>query len=88
MTTLTVELDKIKDLPALEALLNRLGLNYTIDDHKQTDDKVSQINTPSYKLLSDEDSNEALLTFAEEAFEEGWNTNDKEEDAYWNSFLK
>lgn len=88
MTTLTVELDRVKDLPALQALLNRLGLKYTIDDHKQTGDKVPQIKTPSYKLLSDEDSNEALLIFAEQAFEEGWNIDDKEEDAYWNSFLK
>jgi hypothetical protein len=88
MTTLTVELDRVKDLPALEALLNRLGLKYTIKDYKKTGDKVYQTKTPSYKLLSDEDSNEALLTIAEEAFEEGWNTNDKEEDAYWKSFLK
>ncbi len=29
---LTVEIDKERDLPALQALLNRLGLNYCIDD--------------------------------------------------------
>ncbi len=32
MTTLTVEIDKEKDLPALQALLSRLGLKYRIDD--------------------------------------------------------
>jgi predicted transcriptional regulator len=29
---LTVEIDKEKDLPALQALLSRLGLKYRIDD--------------------------------------------------------
>lgn len=32
MTTLTVEIDRVKDLPALQALLNRLGLKYTVTD--------------------------------------------------------
>jgi predicted transcriptional regulator len=32
MAMLTVEIDKERDLPALQALLNRLGLNYRIDD--------------------------------------------------------
>ena len=32
MAMLTVEIDKERDLPVLQALLNRLGLNYRIDD--------------------------------------------------------
>jgi hypothetical protein len=32
MATLTVEIDKEKDLPALQAFLGRMGLKYRIDD--------------------------------------------------------
>ena len=32
MTTLTVEIDKERDLPALQALLSRLGLKYKIEE--------------------------------------------------------
>jgi hypothetical protein len=33
MTTITVTIDKEKDLPALEALFNRLGLNFKVEDN-------------------------------------------------------
>ena len=32
MTTLTVEIDKERDLPALEALLNRMDLNFQLEE--------------------------------------------------------
>jgi len=32
MATLTVEIDKEKDLPALEAVLSKMGLKFTIDE--------------------------------------------------------
>ncbi len=32
MTTLTVEIDKERDLPVLQALLSRMGLNFQISD--------------------------------------------------------
>jgi len=32
MTTLTIEIDKERDLPALQALLNRLGLKYQLEE--------------------------------------------------------
>ncbi|OAQ39698.1 hypothetical protein A5893_08935 [Pedobacter psychrophilus] len=34
MTTLTVEIDKEKDLPALKALFKRLGLNFKVLDNE------------------------------------------------------
>lgn len=36
MVTLTVEIDKEKDLPALQALLNRMGLKFRVDDYNWT----------------------------------------------------
>jgi predicted transcriptional regulator len=46
MTTLTVEIDKEKDLPVLQALLNRLELKYHIDneDYNLTDAELEGIN--------------------------------------------
>ncbi len=32
MTTLTVEIDKEKDLPAVEAFLTKMGLKFEVDD--------------------------------------------------------
>ena len=32
MATLTVEIDKERDLPVLQALLNRMGLEFSLDD--------------------------------------------------------
>ncbi|TKB97703.1 hypothetical protein [Pedobacter cryophilus] len=34
MTTITVEVDKEKDLPALKALFSRLGLKYKIEENE------------------------------------------------------
>jgi hypothetical protein len=34
MTTLTVDIQNEKDLPVLQEILNRFGLNYTIDVNK------------------------------------------------------
>ena len=38
MTTLKVEIDKEKDLPALTALLNRWGLKFRIEDTNGKDE--------------------------------------------------
>ncbi|HJP63756.1 MAG TPA: hypothetical protein VJ844_09955 [Mucilaginibacter sp.] len=32
MATLTIEIDKEKDLPAIEALLKKMGLEYQVED--------------------------------------------------------
>ena len=38
MATLTVEIDKEKDLPALEAVLSKMGLKFTIDEDEDWGD--------------------------------------------------
>ena len=43
MTTLTVEIDKTKDLPALQALLDRLGLKYIVNDNEWLDLSDSEV---------------------------------------------
>lgn len=35
MTTLTVEIDKAKDLPAIEAFLKKMGLEYTVETDQE-----------------------------------------------------
>ncbi|HVS91341.1 MAG TPA: hypothetical protein VHE59_04865 [Mucilaginibacter sp.] len=37
MTTLTVEIDKEKDLPAVEAFLKKMGLEYQIENDDDDD---------------------------------------------------
>jgi len=37
MTTLTVEIDKERDLPVLQALLNRMDLNFEIEENDDDD---------------------------------------------------
>jgi hypothetical protein len=37
MTTVTIEVDKEKDLPALEAVLDKMGLNYHVDEEDDDD---------------------------------------------------
>jgi predicted transcriptional regulator len=37
MTTLTVEIDKERDLPALQALLKRMDLNFKLEDDDDDD---------------------------------------------------
>ncbi len=37
MTTLTVEINKEKDLPALQELLSRMGLKYQLDEYDNDD---------------------------------------------------
>ena len=32
MATLTIEIDKVRDLPAVEAFLKKMGLDYQLDD--------------------------------------------------------
>lgn len=46
MTTLTVEIDKEKDLPVLQALLDRLDLKYHVenDNYKLSDAELEGIN--------------------------------------------
>ena len=44
MTTLTVNIDNDKDLPALKKILNRFGLNYKIE-------KTTALNKDGEKLL-------------------------------------
>ena len=92
MAVLIIEIDKIKDLPALEDFLNQLGVSYIIKRDDPVDvtsgKSINQSEIPSYKLLSEEDSKQNLLDFAAPFFKEGWSSDDKEEDEYWNSFLK
>jgi predicted transcriptional regulator len=46
MVTLTVEIQEEKDLPVLQALLNRLDLKYHIDDetHQLSETELAGIN--------------------------------------------
>ena len=92
MAVLIIEIDKIKDLPALQDLLNQLGVSYVIKADETSDlvpgKNIKESETPPYKLLSEEDSKQNLLDFAAPFFKEGWTSDDKEEDEYWNSFLK
>jgi len=37
MATLTIEIDKERDLPALEALLTRMGLEFDVEDDDDDD---------------------------------------------------
>ena len=43
MTTLTVEIDKERDLPALQALLNRMGLKFRLADEDWGDLSETEI---------------------------------------------
>ncbi|MFD1631663.1 hypothetical protein [Pseudopedobacter beijingensis] len=47
MTILTVNIDNEKDLPVLKEILNRFGLNYTIDKHDSVEKKEEKL----YKKL-------------------------------------
>jgi predicted transcriptional regulator len=38
MTTVTVEIDKEKDLPALEAVLSKMGLKFHVEDEEDWGD--------------------------------------------------
>jgi predicted transcriptional regulator len=38
MATLTVEIDKERDLPALQALLTRMGLEFEVEEDSDNDD--------------------------------------------------
>jgi hypothetical protein len=43
MTTLTVEIDKDRDLPVLQALLNRMGLKFNLEDSEWGDVTEAEI---------------------------------------------
>ena len=45
MTTLTVEIDKERDLPVLQALLNRMGLKFNVDDNEWGDATEAEIES-------------------------------------------
>lgn len=44
MTTLTVEIDKERDLPVLQALLNRMGLKFQLEEDEWGDLSQSEID--------------------------------------------
>jgi hypothetical protein len=46
MTTLTVSIDNDKDLPVLKEILNRFGMDYTVN-------KTGALNNQEHKLLKD-----------------------------------
>lgn len=71
MTTLTVEIDKAKDLSALKEFIAQLGLNYQIDEQeefyltdeiKQTlDDRYQEYKEGKVKMITEEESQEEVL---------------------------
>jgi len=46
MTTLTVSINNDKDLPVLKEILNRFGMDYTVN-------KTAALNNQEHKLLKD-----------------------------------
>ena len=57
MTTLTVEVDTERDLPALEAILTRMGLEFEVENH---DDIFAIARRMSGKLDLDENATNAF----------------------------
>lgn len=71
MTTLTVEIDKARDLSALKEFIAQLGLNYEIDEQeelnytdevKQTlDNRYQEYKEGKVQMISEEESREEIL---------------------------
>jgi len=49
MTTVTVEIDKEKDLPALEAVLSKMGLKFHVEDEEEDWGDLSEGEIESIK---------------------------------------
>lgn len=57
MTTITVEIEKDQDLPALEAALSKLGLKYHIEDNEEDWGDLSEAEIEGIKAgLADSDA--------------------------------
>ncbi len=67
MTTLTVEIDKERDLPELEAVFDRMGLKYKLEDDINDDDwgDLSDAEIEAIKAGIDDFKNGRVIPHAE-----------------------